>query len=98
MANSPELLLRMALKGAGIAIVNDHFALAHMRRKELVCVLPEWRPAPVSAWAVFPGRRLMPAKTRVFIDALAARFTGPECQAVEAGTKPLSAPARKSRP
>jgi hypothetical protein len=26
----------------------------------------------------------MPARTRVFIDALAARFTGPECQAIEA--------------
>jgi DNA-binding transcriptional LysR family regulator len=87
IANSPELLLRMALKGAGIAAVNDHFALAHVRRKELVCVLPEWRPAPVSAWAVFPGRRLMPARTRVFIDALVAQFTGPECQALEAATR-----------
>ncbi|HXS51784.1 MAG TPA: LysR substrate-binding domain-containing protein [Usitatibacter sp.] len=82
MANSPELLMRLALKGAGIAAVNDHFALAHVKRKELLCVLPEWRPAPVSAWAVFPGRRLMPAKTRVFLDALAAVLGGPECQAV----------------
>ena len=32
-------------------------------------------------WAVFPGRRLMPARTRVFLDALAAKFSGPECQA-----------------
>ena len=97
MANSPELLMRMALKGAGIAVVNDHFALAHVRRKELVCVLPEWRPAPVSAWAVFPGRRLMPAKTRVFIDALAARFTGPECQAAEAATRQAGAGTRRAR-
>jgi len=33
---------------------------------------------------VFPGRRLMPARTRVLLDALAAKFAGPECQAVEA--------------
>ena len=84
MANSPELLMRMAAKGAGIAIVNDHFALVHVKRHELVCVMPEWRPAPVSAWAVFPGRRLMPAKTRVFLDTLAAVLSGPECQAVQA--------------
>jgi DNA-binding transcriptional LysR family regulator len=90
MANSPELLMRMAVKGAGIAVVNDHFALAHVRRKELVCVLPQWRPAPVSAWAVFPGRRLMPAKTRAFIDALAALFTGPECRAIEAAARTTS--------
>jgi len=28
----------------------------------------------VTGWAVFPGRRLMPAKTRVFIDTLEAAF------------------------
>jgi DNA-binding transcriptional LysR family regulator len=83
IANSPGLLMAMAVRGAGIVVATDHFALAHVHRKELVCVLPEWRPAPVDAWAVFPGRRLMPAKTRVFIDALTARFSGPECQAVE---------------
>lgn len=83
VANSPELLMRMALKGAGIAIANDRFALEHVRHKALACVLPKWRPAPVPLWAVFPGRRLMPAKTRVFIDALTALFTGPECRATE---------------
>lgn len=75
LANSPELMLRMALAGAGLAVVNDHFAVDYVRRNALVCVLPRWRPAPVPVWAVFPGRRLMPAKTRVFIDALAAMFT-----------------------
>ena len=82
--NSPELLMRMALAGAGIVIVNDHFALPYLERGELVNVLPDWRVPPVSAWAVFPGRRLMPARTRVLLDALAAKFAGPECQAVEA--------------
>jgi DNA-binding transcriptional LysR family regulator len=79
-ANSPDLLMHMALEGAGIAIVDDHFAQVHVKEKKLVCVLPRWRPMPVSLWAVFPGRRLMPARTRVFIDAIAARFTGPECR------------------
>jgi DNA-binding transcriptional LysR family regulator len=83
LANSPELLMRMAIKGGGICLANDHFALPHVKRKELVCVLEAWRPKPVSAWAVFPGRRLMPAKTRVFIDALAGMLTAPECQAAE---------------
>jgi DNA-binding transcriptional LysR family regulator len=88
IANSPGLLMAMAARGAGIAIANDHFAFPHVQRKELVCVLPDWRPAPVNAWAVFPGRRLMPAKTRVFLDALAAVFTGPECHAAgDTGTR-----------
>ena len=86
-ANSPELLMRMALGGAGITVVNDHFASQYLQRGELVQVLPDWSLSPVSAWAVFPGRRLMPARTRVFIDTLAARLTGPECQAAEANVK-----------
>ncbi len=59
-------------------------------------MLPEWRLPPVSAWAVFPGRRLMPARTRVFLDALAAKFTGPECQAIEAKVQQNKARLREA--
>lgn len=93
-ANSPELLMRFALAGAGIAVVNDHFADQYVRRGELVPVLADWRLPPVSAWAVFPGRRLMPARTRVFIDELAAKFSGPECKAIEAQIKRTKAAVR----
>lgn len=81
--NSPEFLTRMALAGNGIAIVNDHFAIRYLESGELVQVLPDWRVAPVDLWAVFPGRRLMPAKTRVFVDMLLEKFSGPECRAIE---------------
>jgi DNA-binding transcriptional LysR family regulator len=82
-ANSPTLLMRMALSGCGITMVNDYFALHHLERGELARVLPEWRVTPVDLWAVFPGRRLMPAKTRAFLDVVTEHFTGPECQAIE---------------
>jgi DNA-binding transcriptional LysR family regulator len=95
-ANSPELLMRMALGGAGITVVNDHFASLHLQRGELVQVLPDWRLPPVDAWAVFPGRRLMPARTRVFLDALAAKFSGPECQAVEAQVEAVKKNSRRA--
>ena len=96
-ANSPELLMRMAIGGAGIVVVNDHFALPYLQRAELVPVLAEWHLPPVSAWAVFPGRRLMPARTRVFIDALASLFTGPECQALEAEARTARTRLRATR-
>lgn len=80
-ANSPELLIRLARAGAGVAIVADHFAEAYVRSGELVPLLVDWYPPRSPAWAVFPGRRLMPARTRVFLDALQAEFTGPRCQA-----------------
>ena len=95
-ANSPELLMRMALEGAGITVINDHFALPHLQPGALVQVLPDWRLPPVSAWAVFPGRRLMPARTRVFLDALAAMFTGPQCQAMEARAHHAKAQLRRA--
>ena len=94
--NSPELLMRMALAGAGITVVNDHFASPYLERGELLQVLPDWRSPPVSAWAVFPGRRLMPARTRVFLDALSAKFTAEECQAVEAKVQATKAKLRRT--
>jgi DNA-binding transcriptional LysR family regulator len=97
-ANSPALLMQLALRGSGIAAVNDHFADQHVRNGELVPVLADWRVPPVSAWAVFPGRRLMPARTRVFLDALTAKFSGPECQAIEAQVRKTKAALRAKAP
>jgi DNA-binding transcriptional LysR family regulator len=69
-ANSPELLIRLASAGSGIAALPNYFALPRVRRGELRRVLPDWCLPQVTAWAVFPGRRLMPTKTRAFIDML----------------------------
>jgi DNA-binding transcriptional LysR family regulator len=73
-ANSPELLIRLARQGAGVAAGSVFFADPYVTRGELVRVLPDWCLPEAPAWAVFPGRRLMPAKTRVFIDALSKAF------------------------
>jgi DNA-binding transcriptional LysR family regulator len=80
-ANAPDLLTLLARQGAGITAVADHFAEPHVAAGELVPVLPDWDLPSGPAWAVFPGRRLMPARTRVFLDALAAEFVGPRCAA-----------------
>ncbi|QJD92777.1 LysR family transcriptional regulator [Duganella dendranthematis] len=74
LANSPELLVRMAATGIGIGSSTEAVARPYLQRGELVRVLPEWSFPQVTGWAVFPGRRLMPAKTRVFIDMLQAAF------------------------
>ncbi|MFL6710203.1 MAG: substrate binding domain-containing protein, partial [Massilia sp.] len=72
-ANSPDLLARIACAGAGIAASSDLFAAPFLKQGELVRVLPEWTLPIVTGWAVFPGRRLMPAKTRAFIDMLTSK-------------------------
>jgi DNA-binding transcriptional LysR family regulator len=69
-ANSPDLLVRIACAGSGIAASSDLFAEAGIEKGELVRVLPDWCLPEVTGWAVFPGRRLMPAKTRAFLDMM----------------------------
>jgi DNA-binding transcriptional LysR family regulator len=77
--NSPGMLARLACAGAGIIQLDDNSAEAHLRSGALVPVLAEWRAPPVDAWAVFPGRRLMPRRTRVFLDAIAEELSAERC-------------------
>lgn len=69
-ANSPELLIHMARAGTGIIAVPDAFALPQVREDRLQRVLPNWCLPSETVSAVFPGRKFMPMKTRVFLDML----------------------------
>ena len=69
-ANSIGVLTQLALQGAGIAAVGLHYVAGLLASGELQRVLPEWQAPSGTAWAVMPSRRLVPPKTRVFIDAL----------------------------
>ena len=62
---------RIACSGAGIAAGSGLFAASFVEKAEPLRVLPEWDLPSVTAWAVFPGRRLMPAKTHAFFDMMA---------------------------
>jgi DNA-binding transcriptional LysR family regulator len=85
-ANSPDLLVRLARGGAGVVAAADFFAEPYVARGELVRLLPDWCVPDASAWAVFPGRRLMPAKTRVFIEMLQKAMSA--CSRVVAAAAP----------
>lgn len=72
LANSPSVLARMALCGVGIAGV-DRLLVRHSPEfGALQPVLPDWQLPGSTAWAVFPERRLMPLRTRVFLEAMSA--------------------------
>jgi DNA-binding transcriptional LysR family regulator len=75
-ANAPEMLVILARAGAGIAAVPDVFAESGMQHGALTRVLPDWEVPSHTAWAVFPGRRLMPSKTRAFIEMLEVALSG----------------------
>ncbi len=69
-ANTPELLMHLACNDAGIVALPHRFAQHLVHSSRLQPVLPDWQLPGADVWAVFPGRRLLPAKTRAFIDML----------------------------
>ena len=73
-----EVLREWALAGLGIALKSTWDVRRHLEDGSLVPLLPGYTFASdVAIWAVYPHRRHLSAKTRVFIDFLAESF-GPE--------------------
>jgi len=95
-ANSPDVLIRLARSGAGVVAVADFFAEPYLARGELQRILPDWCLPDADCWAVFPGRRLMPAKTRAFVDMLSKTMRTCE-EAVDAAPIASNAPPGRFR-
>jgi len=72
LVNSPSVLAQMALNGVGIAGVDRLLVRHSVELGRLQRVLPDWQLPGSSCWAVFPERRLMPLRTRVFLEAMSA--------------------------
>ena len=75
-ANSPLFLHRMVQAGLGIACLPSFIVETGAGASQLQPVMPQWCSPANALWAVFPGRRLMPTKTRALLDMLEARFAG----------------------
>lgn len=62
--------LQAAIEGIGIARITATFCDAAVNAGRLVRLLPGWQCDPLKIYALLPGRKLVPAKVRVFLDAL----------------------------
>ena len=76
-SNSGDALRALAVAGLGI-LPSPSFlmeeAVANGRLERLLC---DWTLLPrAKLWAVYPHRRFLPAKVRLFVDALRAAFGG----------------------
>jgi DNA-binding transcriptional LysR family regulator len=69
-ANSVSLLRDLAMHGLGIAGLSTRIAASAVADGRLVPILPDWQLPSTTLWAVMPGRRLVPSRTRVFLEAL----------------------------
>lgn len=76
LANAPSLLAQLAEGGVGIAGIDRLLVSDSLRLGRLQRVLPDWHLPGSVCWAVFPERRLMPLRTRVFLEAMAALLDG----------------------
>jgi DNA-binding transcriptional LysR family regulator len=73
-----EVLREWAVAGLGVALKSTWDVRSHLDDGSLVPLLPGYAFGPdVGIYAVYPHRRYLPAKTRVFIDFLADSF-GPQ--------------------
>ncbi|CAM3693513.1 LysR family transcriptional regulator [Roseateles saccharophilus] len=72
LANAPSLLAQLAEAGVGIAGIDRLLVSDALRLGRLQRLMPDWHLPGSIAWAVFPERRLMPLRTRVFLEAMAA--------------------------
>jgi DNA-binding transcriptional LysR family regulator len=73
-----EVLRQWALSGMGVALKSTWDVRRHLESGALVPLLPGYTfHTDVAIYAVYPHRRHLPAKTRVFIEFLVESF-GPE--------------------
>jgi DNA-binding transcriptional LysR family regulator len=78
-ANNSEVLREAVLGGLGVGLLPDFSAAAHLGPRQLVQVLPEWRPLGFfgdGIYAIRPWAPQVPRAVQCFVDHLKAVFAG----------------------
>jgi DNA-binding transcriptional LysR family regulator len=81
MVNDPDMAIRAAVDGLGIAYTIESLADPYLRSGQLVRVLEDWSPSFEGLFLYYPGRRQVPAALRALIDVIhsARRAVRAEC-------------------
>ncbi|MDH2384469.1 LysR family transcriptional regulator [Bradyrhizobium sp. CER78] len=74
VANDPEAICRAALMGLGVAMIAMPFVERHLKSGALRRLLPDWHSDLGAISLYHTSRKLLPAKTRAFIDHITAEF------------------------
>ena len=70
ITSDPNVALKLALSGFGIAILPLWIAKRANVRKRLVPILPQWTPEPITLCALFYGPTRLTPKVQVLLDFL----------------------------
>jgi DNA-binding transcriptional LysR family regulator len=74
VVNDPEAACRAALMGIGVALLPMPHAWPHLESGRLTRLLPGWCADAGAISIYFAGGRLLPAKTRAFVDFVVEEF------------------------
>ena len=78
MVNDPDLAVRAAAVGLGIAYTAESLAEPFLRSGQLIRVLESWSPSIEGLILYYPGHRQVPATLRALIDMIrTARGSAP---------------------
>jgi DNA-binding transcriptional LysR family regulator len=69
-SGNASVRLEAALAGLGVARITSTFCADAVKQGRLVPLLAGHVCAPLKIYAMLPGRKLVPAKVRAFLDAL----------------------------
>ena len=75
-ADNQDVLLEAAVRGAGVAQLPSWLVRPYLQSGRLVPLLQKHESPPFDVNVVFPHARLLSAKTRAFVDHLAAEWRG----------------------
>ena len=75
-SGNAEVRLKAAMAGIGVARITSTFCADAVAQGRLVQLLPAWSCTPLRIHALLPGRRLVPAKVRAFLDLLELEAQG----------------------
>ncbi|MGE5465725.1 MAG: LysR family transcriptional regulator [Methanocella sp.] len=73
-SNSGDLSIAAAIAGLGVVFEPDFMLKAALDSGQLVRVLPGYESTPSEIWAVYPSRRHLSAKVRLFVDHVAQQL------------------------
>lgn len=74
VSNSLGVVHAITVAGGGIGFIPHRMCIEDVRKGRLVRVLPAWAARSVELYYVISSRRLLPAKTRLFVEELVSHF------------------------
>jgi len=86
-ADDGEFLAAAAAAGLGIVIEPEYTVRGLIERGQLVRILADYNGPRAEIWAVYPSRRHLSAKVRLFVDHLAATFAAPVSASAAPGAR-----------